>query len=131
MDVHIKPLLSVNQLPFGCPSSMLINQLGQPDEALENYTGELELRYSDSFYRLFDNRLVEATFPAAHQFHIDGVAVVDMFAWLKGQPDSVDMARFRISRTHGLAYDFRFPEHGSITVFEAGRWDAVMQGSPA
>ena len=98
----------------------------EPDRALENYTGELEVLYGDAFYRFFDDRFVESTFPATHRFNIDGIAVISVFDWLGGQPHSVDKARFRISRDHGIAFDYRDRAHGSVTIFESGRWDALL-----
>ncbi len=116
----------MNGLPFGASAGEIIHTLGQPDEALENYTGELEMLFDGCFYRCYQNRLVEATFPDLYQFVVDGVEVLSMLDWLGGLPDHVDKARFRISLMYGIAYDYRNPAAGSVTVFEAGRWDMLL-----
>ncbi|NKC00812.1 MAG: hypothetical protein GKR90_20270 [Pseudomonadales bacterium] len=126
MDVRIATLQQINDLPWGTSSSDLESVLGLADQILENYTGEVEMLYGDSFYRFFNDRLVEATFPDVYQFHVDGMPVLSMFEWLAGCKDVVDMAKFRISLAHGIAYDYRVSSQGSITVFEAGRWDALV-----
>ena len=126
--VHIITHTAVNDLPFGAGPTDLISLLGQPDNALENYTGEMEALYGDVIYRFFEQSFVECTFPDTYQFVIDGVSVLSVFDWLSGQDDVVDKARFRISLQHGIAFDFRFKDRGSITVFEAGRWNAVLGG---
>lgn len=100
--------------------------MGIADKTLENYTGEVEMLYGDSFYRFFHDRLVEATFPDSHQFQVDGILILSVLDWLAGCGDVVDMARFRISLSHGIAYDYRIPGAGSVTVFEEGRWDALV-----
>ncbi len=117
---------TVNGLPFGATLADLEGSVGKPDQALENYTGEWELRYGESFYRFFGGQLVEATFPASSRFVINGVAVLNVYTWLAEQTDTVDKARFRISLRLGLAYDNRFAEHGSVTAFAAGRWDTLV-----
>ena len=118
--LHIATHSQVNGLAFGAPPSELFANLGSPDQALNNYTGELEIRYEDAIYRFFEERFVECTFPDAYRFIIDGITVLSVFDWLRGLPDSVDMARFCISLRHGLAYDYRDPLHGSLTIFGSG-----------
>ena len=120
---------TVNGLPFGATIADLERACGKADEALENYTGEWELRYGESFYRFFANQLVEATFPATCQFVINGVSILDVNRWLAEQTDTVDKAKFRISLNLGLAYDNRFSGHGSVTAFAAGRWDTLVIGN--
>jgi hypothetical protein len=51
---------------------------------------------------------------------------LSVFDWLATSRDVVDRARSRVSLEKGLAYDFRNPEAGSITVFEKGRWDTLI-----
>ena len=117
---------AVNDLLFGASPTDLISLLGQPDNALENYTGEMEALYGDVIYRFFDQRFVECTFGDTYQFVINGISVLSVFEWLSGQSDVVDKARFRVSLAQGIAFDFRFENRGSITVFERGRWHAVL-----
>ena len=126
--VEIATLASINGFPFGAPASDLVELAGPPDEALTNYTGEFETLYGDCFYRFYADRFVEFTAPDTYRFRVDDIDVLSIFDWLGAQPDRVDRARFRISRAHGIAYDYRDPEHGSITVFEAGRWDTLLEG---
>ena len=128
MGIEILTLESVNGMPFGACLADLEAALGIADKQLENYTGELELLYGDCIYRLFDDRLVEATFPDTYRFAIDGLSVLSIYEWLQGCLDTVDLAMFRISLSHGIAYDNRNPRTGSITVFEKGRWDQVVLG---
>ena len=118
---------AIDGYPFGAPPQDLIELFGPPDEALTNYTGELETLYGECFYRFYADRFVEFTAPDLFRFRVDGVDVLSMFDWLAAQADCVDRARFRISRAHGIAYDYRDPKNGSITVFEAGRWDALLE----
>ncbi len=124
--IHIETLRVVDGLPFGASTGDLEGLYGQPDKSRENYTGEWELLYGDSIYRFFGDRLVEATFPAYHRFVVDGAAVLSPYQWLAGRPDVRDVARFRVAPTVGMAFDNRDPANGSITVFEAGRWDALL-----
>ena len=63
MDVRIATLEQINDLPWGISSEGLESLLGLADQVLENYTGEVEMLYEDSFYRFYQDRLVEATFP--------------------------------------------------------------------
>ena len=128
MQIEIRTLESVNGIPFGCHLADLEAVLGHADKALENYTGELELLYGDSFYRLFNGRFVEATFPDSYRFNVDGISVLSMYEWLQGCSDVVDMAKFRISLAHGIAFDNRNQVHSSVTVFEKGRWDQLVLG---
>lgn len=124
--VRISTHRQVNGIDFGASTEHLLRVLGPADQALENYTGELEVRYADTIYRFFDNCFVEATFPDQARFVIDDVIVLSVFNWLATSRDVVDRARFRVSLEKGLAYDFRNPEAGSITVFEKGRWDTLI-----
>ncbi len=117
---------SVNGFAFGCAPDELINRMGKPDEALQNYTGEWELLFGDVFYRFFSNRMVEATCPESHYLVIDGEAVPSVFDYLARQKDVIDAAKFRISLAKGMAYDYRNSRHGSLTIFERGRWDALV-----
>ena len=128
MEIEIHTLHSVNGIPFGSHLEDVEAVLGEPDKALENYTGELELLYGDCFYRLFANRLVEATFPDTYRFTVDGISVLSMYEWLLACEDVVDMAKFRISLAHGIAFDNRNRVHASVTVFEKGRWDQLVLG---
>ena len=125
---HITTHTAVNGITFGSACEALITRLGAPDQALQNYTGELEMLFGDTFYRFFDNRFVEATCPAIHHVVIDGTPRANLFDWLGAQADVVDKARFRISLAQGMAYDYRNPAAGSLTVFEPGRWDALVLG---
>ena len=127
-SLHITPHTKVNGLTFGATPSDLFALFGEPDQALYNYTGELEIRYGETFYRFFDERFVECTFPDIYRFIVNGVTVLKMFEWLRSLDTTVDKARFRISLDYGIAYDYRNPEHGSITVFERGRWDQLVLG---
>ena len=124
--VHIVTHTSVNDFPFGADPVDLYDLLGPPDRSLDNYTGELELLYADTFYRFFAGRFVECTFPDSYRFVIDGIVVLSMFSWLQGTSDVIDKARFRISLQQGIAYDFRNKQQGSITIFEQGRWDELV-----
>ena len=126
--VHIVCHRSVNGLEFGSPTGTLLARLGEPDASAYNHSGELELAYGPAIYRTLANRLVECTFPDRGRFTVDGVQVLSMYEWLAGLPGSVDLARFRISLSHGIAYDHRRPEHGSVTVFERGHWDELIPG---
>ena len=124
--VEIVTYTTVNDFPFGADPVDLYDLQGPPDNSLDNYTGELELLYGDTIYRFFSGRFVECTVPDRYRFIMNGIDVLSMFDWLQGCPDVVDMARFRISLQFGLAYDFRNKQHGSITIFEQGRWDELV-----
>lgn len=126
--VSVASLSQVNGLPFGASVADLVTLTGAPDEALHNYTGEFEIRYDECFYRFFEDRFVESTFPDTHRFEIDGIVVLSVFDWLSGLSDTVDKAKFRISLDKGIAYDYRNPAQGSITIFEGGRWDQLVLG---
>ena len=123
---HIVSHRSVNSLAFGFSENELCEVLGRPEKVQRNYTGEVEYLYGDEIYRCFEDQLVECTIPDAGRFTVNGVEVLSLFEWLAGCTDSVDRARFRISPSHGIAYDFRDPSKGSITVFAKGRWDALL-----
>ncbi|MEM9622599.1 MAG: hypothetical protein AAF993_13175 [Pseudomonadota bacterium] len=136
--IQISSLQRANGFDFGTPPETIINQLGLPDETLENYTGELELRYGECFYRFAGQQMVECTFPDAYQFVVNNVEILSMFRWLGSQPDHVDIAHFRISPGLGIAYDHRLipapPDSSdaaqaadSVTVFTAGYWDALLE----
>ena len=129
MAIEIQTLVQVNGLPFGASLQDVEDLLGHADQALENYTGELELLYGDAFYRFFADRFVEATFPDTDRFKVDGLQILSMYEWLQGCRDVVDLAKFRISLSHGIAYDNRMPGNGSVTVFEQGRWDRLVLDS--
>ena len=116
----------VDGVVFGCSEQDVYDLLGQPDKVAENYTGEVEILFDNTIFRCFRGRFVECTVPDKGRFTIDGVEVLSVFDWLAGCADVVDRARFRISLEHGVAYDFRDPQQGSITVFEKGRWDSLV-----
>jgi hypothetical protein len=122
----IESHVSVDDVPFGCTLAELQNLLGPPDKSAENYTGELELLYGNSIYRCFSNRFVEVTVPDEGRFRVNGVMILSMFDWIGAQTDLVDRARFKISAAMGIAYDYRDPKHGSLTIFEKGRWDVLL-----
>ena len=82
--------------------------------------------YATSIYRCYANRFVECTVPDAGRFQVDEVTILSIFDWLGAQPDSIDRARFRISAGFGIAYDYRDPTNGSLTLFEKGRWDGLL-----
>ena len=129
-DSALTTCTSINELPFGISLAGVLSELGEPDRQARNYTGEEELLYGDRIYRCLDNRFVEATFPDAGQLTVDGVVILKVFDWLGSLPNAIDVARFRISLEHGLAYDYRDLANGSI--FEAGHWDRVVaQAAPA
>jgi hypothetical protein len=116
----------VESIPFGASVTDLHQYLGPPDKAAENYTGELELLYDRSIYRCFQARFVECTVPDRGRFQINGALVLSMFDWLGAQTDVVDHARFKVSASMGIAYDYRDAANGSLTIFEEGRWDALL-----
>jgi hypothetical protein len=124
---RIRTLEAVNGIAFGARTGELLSRFGEPDHAMENYTGELELFFDNTVYRTFNDRFVEATIPDDRSCVIDGVSVLSVFDWLADLSGTVDLARFRISTTKGIAYDYRFPDSGSITVFEEGRWDVLLR----
>jgi len=125
-SIRIQSHQSIDGLHFGMTLRDLIEQLGEPDQTAQNYTGEFELAYDDRIYRCLAGRLVECTFPDRGRFSVDGVEILSVFDWLAGLPNTVDLVKFRISLEHGIAYDYRDPDHGSITVFEHGRWDDLV-----
>ena len=117
---------SVNGILFGCSSTQIQAELDAPDKVAQNYSGELEMLFGTSIYRCLDDRFVECTVPDEGKFIVNGVDVLSLFDWLAGCADVVDKAKFRISLQHGLAYDYRNPDNGSVTIFEAGRWDGLV-----
>ena len=126
--LHITSHRSVNTVAFGFDESELFEALGYPCKVQRNYTGEIEYLYDDEIYRCFEDQLVECTFPDKGRFAVDGVRILSMFDWLAACDDSTDRAKFRISPAHGIAYDYRDPSNGSVTVFAKGRWDALLFG---
>jgi len=120
---------SVNGLHFGCSETHLQEVLGEPDQAQQNYTGEVEFLYGDEIYRCLNDQLVECTIPDTGRFKVDGIALLSIFDWLAGHDDMVEKAKFRICASVGIAYDFRDPSNGSITIFTRGRWDALLDQS--
>jgi hypothetical protein len=129
VSTHIVCHRSVNGLAFGISEDDLCEVLGRPEKAQRNYTGEVEYLYAGEIYRCFGGQLVECTIPDVGRFTIDGVSILSVFEWLEGCKGVVDKAKFRISTAHGIAYDFRDPSNGSITVFAEGRWDTLLLGS--
>lgn len=123
---HIVSHRSVNGIAFGFSEDEIREVLGRPENVQRNYTGEIEYLYADEIYRCFDDQLVECTVPDTGRFTINGIEVLSVFEWLTGCDDVTDRAKFRISTSHGIAYDFRDPKNGSITVFAKGRWDALI-----
>jgi hypothetical protein len=124
--IHIVSHRSVNGLAFGLDESELFEALGRPDKVQRNYTGEIEYLYGNEIYRCFEEQLVECTFPDEGRFTVDGVEILSIFSWLAARNDSTDRAKFRVSPTRGIAYDYRDPSNGSVTVFAKGRWDALL-----
>lgn len=90
------------------------------------YTGELELLYQNTIFRFIDARLVECTLPDPGTVIINEIPVINLFEWLSGLDDIVDRARFRVSLNTGIAYDYRDPTAGSITLFQPGHWDGLL-----
>ncbi len=129
MVIRITPLIGINDLKFGDLDTTLLATLGSPTEVLENYTGEVEMLFGDCFYRFFERRFVECTFPARHQFVVANVPVLSIFEWLGSLTGTLDKAKFLINTGVGIAYDYRNPDAGSITVFEAGRWDQILSST--
>ena len=123
----VQTQLTVNGIPFGCTEGELTHRLGNPDKRAQNYTGEIELLYDATIYRCLGDRFVECTLPDDGPIEINGTHVLNLFEWLAAQADTVDRARFRVSLHLGIAYDYRFAD-GSITVFERGHWDHLLQG---
>ena len=123
---RIDTLVAVNGLAFGSSGHQIVAIFGQPDNAMYNYTGEYEMLFTDSIYRTVNDRLVEVTVPDDGHCIIDSIPVLNVFDWLSGIEGTVDRARFRISKDKGIAYDYRNLDRGSITVFERGRWEALL-----
>lgn len=120
-------LRSINGIVFESPEQEVPAVFGEPDAVRRNFDGEIELHYGTTIYRCAHGRFVECSFPATDRLVVDGIIVLYPFDWLAGREDVVDKARFRISLAAGVAYDYRDVEHGSITVFGAGRWDTVVR----
>jgi hypothetical protein len=125
-SLAIEALVSVNGIPFGTRLGDLYPLLGDPDQAQQNYTGEFEMAYGNTIYRCLGGRLVECTFPDRGRISVNGVEILSAFHWLGSLEDVLDIARFRVSPAYGIAYDYRDPQQGSITVFERGRWDTLL-----
>jgi hypothetical protein len=122
----IETHVSVNGISFGTLQAGLYLLLGEPDQVQQNYTGELEMAYGSTIYRCLGGRLVECTFPDRGRISVNGVEILSAFHWLASLQDVLDIARFRVSPSYGIAYDYRNPAQGSITVFERGRWDTLL-----
>ena len=125
---HIIAHQSLNGIQFGSTEDDLFEVLGPPDKAQKNYTGEAEYLYANEIYRCMSGRLVECTIPDTGRFTVDGMEILSIFEWLAACGDTVDRAKFRISTAYGIAYDWRDPDNGSITIFTKGRWDALISG---
>ncbi len=126
VSLAIKALVSINGIPFGTQLGDLYPLLGEPDQVQQNYTGEVEMAYGNTIYRCLGGRLVECTFPDRGRISVNGVEILSAFHWLGSLKDVLDIARFRVSPEYGIAYDYRDPQQGSITVFERGRWDTLL-----
>ena len=100
--------------------------LGEPEKNRKVYTGELELLYQNTIFRFIGARLVECTLPDPGTVIINEIPVINLFEWLSGLDDIVDRARFRVSLNTGIAYDYRDPTAGSITLFQPGHWDGLL-----
>ena len=100
--------------------------LGEPEKNRKVYSGELELLYQNTIFRFIDTRLVECTLPDPGPVIIGEIPVINLFEWLSGLDDVVDRARFRVSLSTGIAYDYRDPTAGSITLFQSGYWDGLI-----
>jgi len=100
--------------------------LGEPEKIRKVYSGELELLYQNAIFRFIDARLVECTLPDPGPVIINEIPVINLFEWLSGLDDVVDRARFRVSLNSGIAYDYRDPTAGSITLFQPGHWDGLI-----
>ncbi len=101
--------------------------LGEPEKSREIYSGEIELLYASTIFRFLNFRFVECTLPDPGPVKVNSLSILNVFEWLAGCPDVIDRAGFRISLSHGIAYDRRDPTAGSITVFEEGHWDDVVK----
>lgn len=125
-SLTIETHVSVNGIPFGTSQGDLYPLLGEPDQVQQNYTGELEMAYGNTIYRCLGGRLVECTFPDRGRIAVNGIEILSVFDWLASLDGVLDIARFRVCPSYGIAYDYRNPQQGSITVFERGRWDALL-----
>ena len=109
-NVEIVCNRSVAGVEFGASQSQLkanlLDAADTPATFRVNFDGELEWHLDGAIYRLRDDQFVEATFPdhgeQRYAPRIDGIAVLSVFDWLAGQPDVVNMARFRISQARGI-----------------------------
>lgn len=129
--VRIVPGVAVNGLPFSVSPDDVLDHVGEPDDVRVNHDGEVEYLYrlddtQSVIYRCFHHRFVECTFPDRGPIVVDGLPVLSPRPWLDAQPDALNVARFCISPLHCIAYDYRFPDRGSITVFRQGHWDALL-----
>ena len=104
----------------------VLEMLGEPEKTRKVYSGELELLYQTTIFRFIDARLVECTLPDPGPVIINEIPVINLFEWLSGLDDVVDRARFRVSLNTGIAYDYRVPTAGSITLFQPGHWDGLI-----
>ena len=133
-NVEIVCNRSVAGVEFGASQARLkanlLDAADTPATFRVNFDGELEWHLDGAIYRLRNDQFVEATFldhgEERYAARIDGVAVLSVFDWLAGQPDVVNMARFRISQARGIAYDYRNPATGSYTVFAPGHWAELL-----
>ena len=127
----MKSGIAVNGLPFSVTPEALLAWTGDPDDERTNHDGEVEylFRLDETrtvIYRCFHHSFVECTFPDLGPIVVDGVPVLSARPWLAAQPGALNMARFWISPQHCLAYDYRFPSNGSLTVFRRGHWDTLI-----
>lgn len=120
-------LRSINGIVFERQEHEVTAAFGEPERVRCNFDGEIELHYASTIYRCAFGRFVECSFPASDRLVVNGITVLDPLRWLAAREDVVDKARFRISLAAGIAYDYRDPQSGSITVFGPGRWDALVR----
>jgi len=123
--------VAVNGLPFSVSPEDVRSHVGEPDDVRINHDGEVEYRYrlnetQSVIYRCFQQCFVECTFPDRGPIVVDGLPILSPRPWLDAQPDRLNIARFCISPAHSIAYDYRFSDQGSITVFRQGHWDALL-----
>lgn len=129
--VRIVSGVAVNGLPFSVSPDEVLDHVGEPDDVRVNHNGEVEYLFrldptQSVIYRCFHHSFVECTFPDRGPIVVDGMAVLAPRPWLDAQPGALNVARFCISQIHSIAYDYRFPDQGSITVFRHGHWDALL-----
>lgn len=134
-------------LSFGAPEAVVAARLTDEDQTSAgrgnllrrvNASGEVELVSDGAIFRLQHNCFVEATFPDhkddssypgavwRYRAEVDGFAVLSVFDWLAEQAGTVDVARFRVNERFGIAYDYRFVNRGSYTVFAPGHWAGLI-----